>query len=395
MMRLAAFIFAFLAVSSSTVWVFGSEMSGSEDLDSEIISEMEARRIPSIVACIVKNDEIVWKRAYGKADIENNIPATSETIYMIASVSKLVVATAVMQLAERGLLDIDQDITDYLPFPVRNPNYPDKAITTRMLLTHSSGIARPETDYELPGFYDWFTDDSVPSLKETVMDYLIPGGTKYMPAAWKDSYPGKQELYSNLGVTLIAYLVEFISGEDFSTYCKNHIFGPLEMQRTSYRLKDLDLERIAVRYLDNFVPIIHYSRRDYPAGQLKSSADEFSHFLLAYLNGGRYKDYRILEESTIDEVLKIHNLASGLCLIWNCTIGGWYGHAGGVKGASSYVEIQRDSGVGLMIFSNVYLEEGNPIYPPLGKIYGLIRNQANKFRGPGPGERKKGRSKLR
>jgi hypothetical protein len=113
------------------------------------------------------------------------------------------------------------------------------------------------------------------------------------------------------------------------------------------------------------------------------------------MNGGRYKDNRILNKSTIDKVLKVHNPASGLCLIWNCTIDDWYGHSGGVTGASAYVEIQRDDKVGLMIFSNMFLEEGNPIYPPLGKIYGLIRNEANKFRSPSATDRESDRRKSR
>jgi hypothetical protein len=152
------------------------------------------------------------------------------------------------------------------------------------------------------------------------------------------------------------------------------------MPSTSYRFADLDLSDVATLYLKNYIPIDPYSRRDYPAGQLRSSVDEFSHFLIAYMNGGIYKGNRILEANTVDQILKIHNFASGLCLIWNCTIGGWYGHAGGIIGATAYVEFQKEQKVGLMIFSNVYLDKNSTLYPPLGKVYGLIRREANKFR---------------
>lgn len=354
----------------------------SSDLDGDILKEMQARQIPSVAACIIKNTDIVWMGSYGLADKENSIPATSQTIYLLASISKTVIATAVMQLAEKGLIDIDQDIGMYLPFPVKNPDHPQSIVTPRMLLTHSSGLAGPKTDEELPGFYDWFPPDAAPPLGQTLMDYLLPGGSSYVSAVWKDSAPGQMELYSNLGVTLLAYMVEFVSGEEFSSYCRNHIFLPLGMPGTSYKIADLNSENLAVWYLENTQPIYHYTRRDYPAGQVKSSVSELAHFLAAWMNGGAYKEARILNSNTAAEALRLHNPASGLCIIWNRMIGGWYGHSGGVNGASTYMEFHPKDKVGLIILSNMYHQSKNPIYPPAGSIFGLIRNLANKFRAP-------------
>lgn len=159
------------------------------------------------------------------------MPASTDTNYMLASVSKLVVVTAVMQLAERGLLNIDKDISRYLPFPVTNPAFPSQRITLRMLLTHTSSLTGPQTDDELPGFYDWFPVDSAPVLYETLRDYLLPTGSSYVPAVWRNVAPGQLELYSNLGVTLAAYVVEVAAGEDFETYCRNQIFVPSRCPR--------------------------------------------------------------------------------------------------------------------------------------------------------------------
>jgi CubicO group peptidase (beta-lactamase class C family) len=387
MEKITLIIFSVLALFQHQIWLTERGTSEGFDLDSEIRKEISDHKIPSMVACIIKDKEIVWKKAYGYADIDNNIQAASDTIYSLASVSKLVVVTAVMQLAELGFIDIDEDVDSYLPFHVRNPNYPDQKITVRMLLTHTSGIAGPGTDEELPGFYDWYPADSAPALGETMMDYLLPGGLHYVPAVWKKIEAGKQELYSNLGVTLLAYLVEFVSGEEFNSYCRNHVFLPLEMLNTSYSLNDLDADKIATWYIDSYAAIPHYSRRDYPAGQLKSSVDEFSHFLIAYMNGGEYNGRRILNKSTIDEILKIHNPASGVCLIWMCMIDNWYGHSGGVNGASSYVEFNRQDNVGLIIFANIFLGKGSTLHPPRGKIYSLIRKEANRFRSPNESDR--------
>jgi CubicO group peptidase (beta-lactamase class C family) len=356
--------------------------SGLMDAGAEILKEMQERQIPSVVGCVLKNDQVVWVGSYGFADKENHIPATRQSIYLLASLSKTVIATAVMQLAERGMIDIDADIELYLPFSVRNPHYPDAPITPRMLLTHSSSLAGPETDEELPGFYDWFPPDAAPPLVQTLTDYLLPRGPHYVPAVWKDSAPGRRELYSNLGATLLAYMVEFVSGEEFSSYCRGHIFLPLDMPGTSYKQADLDAASLAAWYMENTQPIPHFTRRDYPAGQVKSSGDEFSHFLGAWMNDGAFKGSRILNKNSVDEALQLHNPASGTCLIWNLTLGGWYGHSGGGNGASTYMEFHRKDKVGLIILSNMYLESDNPIFPPAGKIYGLIRKLANGFRRP-------------
>jgi CubicO group peptidase (beta-lactamase class C family) len=357
-----------------------SPFSGNTDLDDAILKEMQARRIPSVTACVIKNDRVVWTGSYGLADKENGIPASNLTNYLLASLSKTVIATAVLQLEERGLIDIDQDIGLYLPFNVRNPRFPQSAITPRMLLTHSSGLTKPQTDDELPGFYDWFDPDSAPPLGQTMMEYLLPGGAHYVPAVWKDSAPGQGELYSNLGAALLAYLVEYVSGEDFSSYCRNHIFLPLNMPGTSYRISDLNAQLLAVRYMEDSGRIPHYTRRDYPAGQVKSSIEEFSHFLAAWMNDGVFNEARILNGETVNEALRLHNCASGICLIWNLMLGGWYGHSGGVNGSSTFMEFHREDKVGLIILSNIYLQSDNPIYHPAGKIYALIRNHANRFR---------------
>jgi len=352
----------------------------SINMDDEILKEMRARQIPSVVACILKNGQIVWTGAYGLADKEKGIPATSQTTFLMASLSKTVIVTAVMQLAEQGLIDIDRDIGLYLPFQVRNPRYPGSQVTPRMLLTHSSGLAGPATDEELPDFYDWFPADAAPPLGHTMMDYLLPGGAHYVPAVWKESAPGRRESYSNLGASLLSYMVETMSGEEFGSYCRKHIFLPLEMPGTSYKIADLDPEKLAVWYMESTSRIPHYTRRDYPGGQVKSSVEEFAHFLAAWMNDGTFGESRILSSRSVDEALRLHNRASGLGLFWYRMLGGWYGHSGGVNGASTYMEFHRQDKVGLIILSNMYHKSNNPIYPPAGKIFGHIRNLANQFR---------------
>jgi hypothetical protein len=102
--------------------------------------------------------------------------------------------------------------------------------------------------------------------------------------------------------------------------------------------------------------------------------------MAAWMNGGVFNERRILKAETVGEALRLHNRASGICLIWNRLLGDWYGHSGGVNGASSYMEFHPRDKVGLIILSNMYLKSSNPMYHPAGRIYALIRNHANRFR---------------
>ena len=105
-----------------------------------IESTMETHLIPGLSVSIVKNNNIVWEKQFGYANIINDILVDENTMFILSSISKTITATALMQLFENGLFDLDDDIDTYLPFNVNHPDFPIMPITFRMLLTHSSGI---------------------------------------------------------------------------------------------------------------------------------------------------------------------------------------------------------------------------------------------------------------
>jgi CubicO group peptidase (beta-lactamase class C family) len=148
-----------------------------------------------ITVGIVVNDSLVWAKAYGEADLD--------TVYDIGSVTKPFVATAVLQLYERALIDLDDDVNEYLPFSLRHPEYPDTPITIRMLLTHQSGLAHYTDPFK--GYHmgqetaDWLVEhrgwhqpryDPHPAFAEFMEGYLTPGGPYYAPHAWRSHEPG-------------------------------------------------------------------------------------------------------------------------------------------------------------------------------------------------------------
>ncbi|NUO83267.1 beta-lactamase family protein [candidate division KSB1 bacterium] len=364
-------VLVFLQCSSP----FEPEVKEFADTENEILREVNANQIPSLAAWVVKDDSLVWQKYYGYAEVASRRAADRNTIYGLASISKLVIVTATMQLREQGLLNLDADINAYLPFAVRNPNYPEQKITPYHLLTHTSGLAWPENEFEVPEYYTHYPLDSAPPLREWLPEFILPEGAHYVSTVWKNSRPGEREGYSNIGTALLAYLVEVVSKTDYNEYCKQHIFAPLEMFNASYVYADLDRSNLATLYDYPNHPIGFYRYRDYPAGDLKSTIANFSHLVMAYMHGGQYKNARILQESTVQDILKMRNPASGICLLWDYTVGDWYGHAGGKPGVAAYVEFQRDSKVALMIASNY---RHGSVYPG-NKIHALVRRIAKRY----------------
>lgn len=111
-----------------------------DSIDTSIKNFIAGRKIPGFVACIVKDSTIIWSKSYGQADLQNNIRMSMDAIMNIGSISKTFTTTAAMQLWEKGQLDLNADINNYLGFKIRNPNYPDQPITISQILTHTSSI---------------------------------------------------------------------------------------------------------------------------------------------------------------------------------------------------------------------------------------------------------------
>ncbi len=283
-------------------------------------------------------------------------------------------ATAVMQLWEKGQLDLDKDINAYLPFKIRNPQYPDTPITTRHLLTHRSGLAHPSG--EDPSFYRTYPNDTAPALGPWLREYLVPDGSEYVAAMWKAAPPGAVFENSNVGAALLGYLVEVISGVDFGEYCRKNIFAPLAMEHSGFRLRDVDAGHLAGLHTSATATTAQYSVKFYPAVMMRSSIMEFSHFAMAYLNGGEYNGKRSLQAATINEMFRVHVPEANLGLIWRNFGNGYMGHTGGLTGVSSSLSIDTANKLGLLIFTNI-VNKGT-VYPG-GKIYELIRQEAAKY----------------
>jgi CubicO group peptidase (beta-lactamase class C family) len=216
-----------------------------EELDAYIHRQMRAGRIPGLSVAVVRDADTVWSRGYGWANIPHELRATKDVEFMLASVSKTVTGVAVMQAVEDGLIDLDADVNEVLPFPVRNPEFPDDPITTRMLLTHTSTISDNWgvlTDVYVEG-------DSSVALGDFLAGYFTPGGKSYdAERNFLSGHPGTRYRYGNVAVALAAHLVEAASGTAFDAWCDERTFAPLAMDETSWYLRGMERRGIAMPY---------------------------------------------------------------------------------------------------------------------------------------------------
>lgn len=351
----------------------------NEFLDSVMELLMNYCHFPSVSTCIIKGDRVVWSNSYGFGDIENGYAATINTVYNIGSITKTITGTALMQLYDQGLFELDDDVNKYLPFNLRNPHFPDDPITIRMLLSHSSSLQEILAYWNI-NLFDYngppFDGYPMPWLEE----YLVPGGSRYNPDLWSAEYrPGEQAEYANINFDLVAYLVELLSNQPFYEYCEEYIFIPLEMKNISFHIYDFSDEQLAVPYVwdsseGELERNVHLVYLHYPVGGVFTTVLDLSHFMIAHMNGGVYNGVRILEEGTIEEMHKIQikMLGGDYCLAWKTfpryvCVGSDYpnyliipflrniysGHGGSATyGVSTYMHMRLSGDTAVIIFVN-------------------------------------------
>ena len=336
-----------------------SSVAAPPCMDSTIELKMSLAHLPGLAASIVRDGEILWADAYGFANIELGVPASIDTPFFLASISKTVTGVCLMQLRDQGFLDLDDNINDHLAFTVENPNHPGVPITFRHLLTHTSGIRDnwPLLDpLYLPG-------DSPFSLASFLPDYLVPGGKFYDSEKNFNTWaPGSTYQYCNQAVSLLGLLIEEISGQDFAEYAKANVFLPLGMNDTSFRYTDFDPDTLAMPYgwnnsTQSYFAHGHYGYPDYPAGTMRSSIMDLTKFMLAVSGDGSHAGAQILSASTIQEMKTVQypaiNNTQGLIFYYNNLFGEWkIGHDGGDPGVLTDMYFDPESESGAIILAN-------------------------------------------
>ena len=325
-------------------------------LDIFITDQMENKHIPGVSAVIIKDEKLAWVGNYGVANLSTGQPVDTNTIFMLASISKTITATAIMQLYEDGYFELEDDINLHLPFEIYHPSYPDSTITMLQLLTHSAAM-RDNWDI-LDTVY--VAGDSPLPLGDFMQGYFEVGGPYYYAEDNFYTYaPGADYNYCNEGIALLGYMVEVFTGQPFNNYCNEHIFEPLCMTNTGWFLSELDTNLIAHPYdyiSGSYYDYGLYGYPDYPDGQLRTTSLSLAKFLWMNMFDGNFNGVQILEPETINLIRssQIPFIDPTQGLVWYSYEDGgtWWGHSGGDSGVSTDMYFNEDTQTGIIVLAN-------------------------------------------
>ncbi|MGH9944427.1 MAG: serine hydrolase domain-containing protein [Pyrinomonadaceae bacterium] len=308
-----------------------------------IRKQMFERNIPSVAIAVARDGKIIWEEAFGWADRENRIAATPDTIYSLASISKPITATGLMILKERGRVDLDRPVNDYLgeaKIKVRVGNPADA--TVRRVANHTAG---------LPLHYQFFYEDEpyrAPARDETIRRY-----------ANSVTAPGEKHEYSNLGYGILDYVIERVSAKSYAEFMRTEVFQPLGLTHMSVDIAP-GLEKYqAVRYGGDGLPIPFYAF-DHPGGSaVYASAHDLVKFGLFHLKAHLPDQKPILSDQTIDDMQRSTAQSgpdTGYGIGWNSTVfpGNHpvVAHGGGMGGVATSLRLFPRDKIAIVVLTN-------------------------------------------
>jgi CubicO group peptidase (beta-lactamase class C family) len=314
-----------------------------ESLDSLINAYVRWYRPVGFAIGIIDKGTLIYAKGFGVQNIEDKRPVTPGSVFHMASVSKLVATTGIMQLVEKGQLDIDSTVVHYLPyFTMDDSRY--KNITIRHILTHTSGIPDVEDEED----YGWEQPEYDSNAAERFVKSLATRKLRFTPA--------EKRSYSNNAFNILPDVVSKVTGLSFEEYMETYVFRPLNMNHTTFLKEDVSEERatspheISGRDLNFIVsPVYPYSRKSGASSNLHTSIEDMCAFSLTLLNGGSYDDTRILEASTIE---RMGNERLGSRGYWEFQGRKALSHSGNVRGFNSYFIVLPADSIAVVAMSN-------------------------------------------
>ena len=329
------------------------DVQGAQRLFSAWLEgQIAYRGLPGVVVGVVADQELVWAKGFGYADVQAKKPMTPATKFRMASHSKLFTATAIMQLREQGKIRLDDPVSKYLPwFKLKPAGDDDGPVTIEQLLNHASGLPREAgphwTTQEFP------TEDEVKAL-------MADRQAAYAPQVrWK---------YSNLAYTIAGMVIEQVSGQKWADYVQQHIYNPLGMTNSSV---DKNVEGLAVGYTRRMPDgtretyTFTDARGMAAATGITSTVEDMAKFVSAQFRKGKMGGRQILSTGSLREMHRVRSVendwtsGTGIGFGVNRVAGKTYvGHGGGYPGYTTQTTIQLDDRVGVIVLTNT--NDSNP-----------------------------------
>lgn len=268
-----------------------------------------------VVSLIANKTDILDTYTYGKMSKEDNLDISVDTIFRIASVSKIIVALAALMLHDEGKMNIYEDISKYLGYKVRNPHYPNDIITTEMLMTQTSSINDGE-DSKL-GYDGVNGSHYYVSLERLLTD---PTYEYYLDKTYLNARPGSTFRYSNFGCGILACIVEKVSGMYFTDFIKEKLFDKMNLD-ASFRASEIKRQDLIANIYHNDLTLSISGKRFVettypkhplgdnfrgPAGGLFISPKDLTKIMQMLMNNGTYEGYTYLSKEVVEDMKSIH-----------------------------------------------------------------------------------------
>ena len=360
-----------LALVAGAMLVTSCSSPMEKRIDAAIQEVMQQYDCVGVTAVVLKDGEVIYDKAFGYKDLDTKEPLSTSHMMRIASISKSFTATGLMKQVEKGIISLDDDISDLIGFQIRNPHHPEVPITLRMVLSHTASI-RDQENY-------------------STLDHLNPAISGDCMASFYEYKPGEGYNYSNLGLNLAGTILEKVTNVRFDQYVRDSIILPLGLEG-GHNIDVLDSSRIASLYnyrngayvkapaygsvahrLDNYT--MGYSAPMFsPTGGVKISTQDLAQYMKMHMNYGELNGVRMISEESAKTmqtpVWMIQNIHQweeqyGLCLKefvnlidnqkYNTPGNYPIGHTGDAYGLRSIIIWSPIEGWGIAAMTNGYV----------------------------------------
>jgi CubicO group peptidase (beta-lactamase class C family) len=333
------------------------------EVDSKIAAEFAKHPIGSVTAGVVVGKQLIWSKSYGEADMEKKIPADAETVYRLGSITKMFTALMLEQLVEAGKVHLSDPVEKYFPeIKAVQGRFPDAPpITLIQLATHTSGLDREPDDIEVA------TAGPVADWEKTLIAAL--------PHLRYQFEPGTQFFYSNMGYAILGAALSRAAGESYLEYVPKHIFEPLGMTHSALELNSQILPHLSKGYavmgpngeVDSETPARENEKgRGYkvPNGAAYTTVGDLARFASFLMGQGPAS---VLKTSSLDRFQKEIIVPANIDLTDGYGVGFQvdkhdnyvaFGHGGSVAGYTAMLLINRQKGIGVIVFSNGAVDPG-------------------------------------
>ncbi len=371
--------------------------TSTDSLTSKLAKLTGGNAIVGYAVAIINRDSILYARGFGYADREKKLPYTTKTVQPIASISKTLIGVSLMKAQELGMLDLNDNINQYLPFKIINPRFPDSEIKIRHLANHTSSL-RDTRHYEKSYiFYEpipkiqknfpfgfkrlmvkmtvnrYNKNKKIP-LADFIRNIYVPKGKWYSRKSFGKLPPGGKYTYCNNGAAIASMIIENASGMAYTDFVKTYIMKPLGMEYSGWDLKDYNATEKSKLY-PFLLEIPDYKLITLADGGFITNVLDFSKYLSAVIRGYNGED-NIITSTSYNKMLKEYVLF-GQGIFWSIDefeSKDYIGHTGGDPGVQTVAIIDTKNNFGYIGFSN----SNTPNYEELNTAIKILIDYSKK-----------------